>query len=152
MKKILIPVDGSGASIKAAKTAAELAAKDGSKLTFVVVVDEVGYGTAIGDVPITKDYTIADIQQLKDENLVNAKKILDKVIEQAVPSDLKVEKKILSGMVAGEISREAKAGNYDLIVMGRRGLSKMERFFIGSVTQRVLAETPCAVYIEKEDT
>ncbi len=152
MKKILIPVDGSAASIKAAKTAAELAEKDGSSLTIVTVVDEVGYGTAIGDIPITKDYTITNIQHMRDENLENAKKILDKVMQKAVPSNFKAKKKILTGFVAGEIVKEAKAGDYDLIIMGRRGLSNMERFFVGSVTQRVLAETPCAVYIEKEDT
>ena len=151
MKKILVPVDGSEASIKAARTAAELARKEDSNLTFVIVVDKLGYGTAIGDVPVTQDGKIEAIRQLESENMENGKQILDMIIKKAVPSDLKVDRKILSGMVAAEIVAEAKRGGYDLIVMGRRGLSKMERFFVGSVTQRVLAETPCAVYIEKED-
>lgn len=152
MKKILIPVDGSDASIKAAETAVAFARHYGSDLTFLTVVDEIGYGTAIGDMPVTKDYSILEVERLRAEKLQNGREILDMVLKKAVPSDLTVQQMILKGMAAAMIVQEARAGNYDLIVMGRRGLSKMERLFIGSVTQRVLAETPCAVYIEKETT
>jgi len=45
---------------------------------------------------------------------------------------------------------EARKESYDLIVMGKRGLSKITRFFIGSVTQRVLADAPCPVLVVNE--
>jgi nucleotide-binding universal stress UspA family protein len=39
--------------------------------------------------------------------------------------------------VAGDILAEAQSG-YDTIVMGRRGLSGIAEFFIGSISQKVL--------------
>jgi len=46
-----------------------------------------------------------------------------------------------------KIVETAKNGNYDLIVMGNRGFSKIKRFFVGSVTQRVISEAPCPVLV-----
>ena len=40
--------------------------------------------------------------------------------------------------VARDIIEEAKAG-YDILVMGRRGLSGVKEFFLGSVSQKVLS-------------
>ncbi|HBV68623.1 MAG TPA: universal stress protein, partial [Clostridiales bacterium] len=36
---------------------------------------------------------------------------------------------------------------FDLIVMGNRGLPKFKRFFVGSVTQKVISEAPCPVLV-----
>ena len=38
---------------------------------------------------------------------------------------------------AGAIVREARSGNYGAIVLGRRGLSRIEEFFMGRVTNKV---------------
>jgi nucleotide-binding universal stress UspA family protein len=42
--------------------------------------------------------------------------------------------------IARDIAAEAQAG-YDLVVMGRRGLSGIKEFFMGSISQKVLALT-----------
>lgn len=39
--------------------------------------------------------------------------------------------------IAGEIVAEAQSG-YDLIVVGRRGLSGIKEFFLGSISQKIL--------------
>ena len=41
--------------------------------------------------------------------------------------------------VARDIVREAESG-YDIIVMGRRGLSAIKEFFLGSISQKVLSQ------------
>jgi nucleotide-binding universal stress UspA family protein len=38
---------------------------------------------------------------------------------------------------AGAILREAKSGDYGTIALGRRGLSRIEEFFMGRVTNKV---------------
>ncbi|HIE56274.1 MAG TPA: universal stress protein, partial [Chromatiaceae bacterium] len=40
--------------------------------------------------------------------------------------------------VARDIAAEANTG-YDLVVMGRRGVSAVREFFLGSITQKVLS-------------
>ena len=50
---------------------------------------------------------------------------------------IQTKMEVLKKGVARDIVEEAKTG-YDTIVMGRRGLSAITEFFIGSVTQKVL--------------
>lgn len=40
--------------------------------------------------------------------------------------------------IARDIIQEAKTGGYDLVVMGKTGLSGIREFFMGSVTQKVV--------------
>ena len=58
-------------------------------------------------------------------------------------------------MAVGEIYEKildiAKDENFDLIVMGNRGFSKIKRFFVGSVTQKVISEAPCPVLVIHSD-
>ncbi|MGM0428097.1 MAG: universal stress protein [Thermodesulfobacteriota bacterium] len=55
-----------------------------------------------------------------------------------VPSD-RITTQILYGEEsrAGTIVREARSGNYGAIALGRRGLSRIEEFFMGRVTSKV---------------
>ena len=46
-----------------------------------------------------------------------------------------------------EIVDFAKARDADMIMIGRRGLSNLERFFIGSVAAKVVSHAPCSVYV-----
>ncbi|HBC32472.1 MAG TPA: universal stress protein, partial [Clostridiales bacterium] len=46
-----------------------------------------------------------------------------------------------------KIIEAARNDNIDIIVMSNRGFSKVKRFFVGSVTQKVIAEAPCPVLV-----
>lgn len=50
---------------------------------------------------------------------------------------------------ADEIVKTAKEGEFDLIVMGHRGLGRVKEFFLGSVSDRVADEAHCPVLIVK---
>jgi nucleotide-binding universal stress UspA family protein len=52
---------------------------------------------------------------------------------------LKVENK--KNSVAKDIAEEARSG-YDLVVLGRRGLSGIKDYFLGSISQKVLHMAP----------
>ncbi len=50
--------------------------------------------------------------------------------------------------VAREILTECESGNYDTIVMGKRGRSRIETFLTGSVTEKVFRHAKgCAVWV-----
>jgi nucleotide-binding universal stress UspA family protein len=52
----------------------------------------------------------------------------------------RITTKLISGVGsrAGAIVEEAKRGGYGTIVMGRRGISKVEEFFMGRVSNKVI--------------
>ncbi len=148
MKKILVPVDGSKTSQKAAEHAVLLAKHFDSEINFITVVKKPNDDKySIFGLNVENAFKINQKEMLK-QLIFQETKMLNIIIRNIDCEGLKVNKEILSGKsVYEEIIKTAKEGNYDLIVMGKRGLSAMDRFFIGSVTQRVLAESPCPVLI-----
>ena len=66
-------------------------------------------------------------------------KVIDAMREDA--GDLDVRAKVEGGEFAPVIVREADHMDADLIVMGCRGLSAMEGFFVGSVSAKVISLT-----------
>lgn len=147
MKKILVPVDGSEISLKAAAQAVELAEKFGSEVTFVSVVQL--------DLPFYETATIPQSYiKMQDELQAAAsresEKILDALIKGYRSTGVTLNKKVLFGTVDVEIVDFAENEKYDLILMGRRGFSPAKRFFVGSTTKKVLAAAPCSVMVVKE--
>ncbi|MDF2677185.1 MAG: uspA [Bacillota bacterium] len=148
MKKILVPVDGSKTSLKAAESAIILAKQFNSEINFITVVKKPNSDKySIFGLNVENAFKTNQKEMLK--HLIDQEtKMLNMIVRNIDSEGLKVNKEIVTGKsVYEEIVKTAKDGNYDLIVMGKRGLSAMDRFFIGSVTQRVLAESPCPVLI-----
>lgn len=55
--------------------------------------------------------------------------------------------KIEYGLASEEIIKRAETTGTQLIAMGSRGYSALQRFVLGSVTQRVLRHAPCSVLV-----
>jgi nucleotide-binding universal stress UspA family protein len=51
------------------------------------------------------------------------------------------------GDPASGIVEAARNGNFDLVVVGHRGLSSIEAFLMGSVSNRVVTHAPCSVLV-----
>ncbi|MFN3478305.1 MAG: universal stress protein, partial [bacterium] len=63
--------------------------------------------------------------------------------------NIKIETQILIGHAAEQIIKFSKENKIDIIVVGRKGKSKLEDFIIGSVSRRLAAYSPCTVIIVK---
>ncbi len=83
-------------------------------------------------------------------HLKQYEELLDSLVEKYKSSGLVLSTKILKGIIDEEIEEFAKEGKFDLIVMGKRGLSRSKRFFVGSTTRKVIASAPCSVLVLKE--
>lgn len=59
------------------------------------------------------------------------------------------ELEVAWGDPASEIANHAERGQFDVIVMGSRGLGRVTEVLMGSVSQRVLHESKCPVLIVK---
>lgn len=69
------------------------------------------------------------------------------VLERLRAAGVGAKGKIVYGMASNEITKQAEATGADLIVMGARGYSTLQRFLLGSVTERVLRQAHCSVLV-----
>jgi hypothetical protein len=58
-----------------------------------------------------------------------------------------IERIVATGDPAGEIVRVAQEGRFSTIVMASRALSEIQRFFLGSVTRKVVGHAHCDVLV-----
>jgi nucleotide-binding universal stress UspA family protein len=133
--RILLAVDGSEASRRAAIAAAELAKRTGGEI-FVLHVQEREYVQRIGMVDAE---TSAEATDLVDAIVRQLKDLGVGVRGELIPTTI--------GRVASVIVDTAKDEGVGLIVMGTRGLSEWAGLFLGSVADRVLhlSEIPVLV-------
>jgi nucleotide-binding universal stress UspA family protein len=59
---------------------------------------------------------------------------------------------ITRGPVADTIVARARKEKADLIIVGARGLSNIQRFLLGSVSQKLVTYAPCSVLVVKQRT
>lgn len=158
--KMLVPVDGSSASINAAKKAIEITKKvtvDSIKLLSVVSYDNVGKSLRNQQLWSQVDGSIIGESSLKlEDEVMNMKmkmqqRLLDAIVDDIYFGDVKVEKQVVVGEIYEKILEIAREEKFDLIVMGNRGFSKIKRFFVGSVTQKVISEASCPVLVIHSD-
>lgn len=147
MKKILVPIDGSEASKKAAEKAVSIGKMIDAEMTFVTVAnlpteDKYSYfGMAV------ENAFIANRKNMLKQLIHEEGRMLDIMVRNLDTENLKVVKKVVVGVPAEEIVKIAAEEKFDFIVIGRRGFSKIERFFVGSVTQKVISSAPCPVMV-----
>ena len=137
---ILVPVDGSTTAHRAAAFAGEFAAATQSAVHLLFV-------TALQDGKTTGKERFIPV-----EALVAGMQSPDTVFDEArkdFPKDVAVSTHTRTGLPAPHILEFAKENDIDLIVVGSKGLSAVEGFLIGSVSQKVLEDAACSVLIVK---
>ena len=151
--KLLVPVDGSNASINAVKKALELSRKYNFSIKLISVVTEKNseyrrHENAWRGVDGSIISESEELEkQLEKKVKENADRLLNAIVSKLDFSGIKVETEVLLGEPYVKIIETAKNDNIDMIVMSNRGFSKIKRFFVGSVTQKVLSESPCPVLV-----
>ncbi|WP_026393975.1 universal stress protein [Acetobacterium malicum] len=153
--KLLVPIDGSKASINALRKAIEIAKEYNFSITLLMVVEENHWGYERNQnfwhqvdgsiISVGVEHEV--VSKLEER----AAELLDAAASTFDFSGIDLEKMVITGEPSIEILDLAKKEGFDLIVMGNRGMSKIKRFFTGSVTQRVIAEAPCPVLSIHED-
>lgn len=133
--KILLATDGSEHSMKAmemvAKVAKDLKAK--IDLIHVVVMIDENFKYGVPTPGIREALEAEGIEILKDGAYFFEKKSIKvgKILEHGEPSDVIIQ--------VGK--------DYDLIVMGTVGRTGLEKFLLGSVSERVVRHATCSTLI-----
>ena len=141
---ILVPVDGSPTAAVAVNKAAALAKVFNSQVTAVYVIDPYPF-TGVG-----ADFAYGQAQYLTAAT-TEAHTALDAV--QTLMEQAGVAVEIVVGVghsVHNGIMEAAKATGADLIVMGSHGRKGLEKLVLGSVTQRVLADSLIPVLVVRQ--
>jgi nucleotide-binding universal stress UspA family protein len=135
VKKILVPVDGSKTSLKAATFAVDLARQLGASIIALSVIDKRLFmgGTTVPSkvakemVEPVEDY----LKEVTEEYLEDVRKLCQKN---------KVTFRTLTkmGYPVAEIIKEAKRAEADMIVMGSHGRSALSATVLGSVSYGVI--------------
>jgi len=143
MSKILVPVDGSPSSKKAADAAVELAAITGDEIVALRVIDVENY---------TGQWEFMG-ETVEEELKRDANEILDDIEKRGAREGIKVEKLVRYGDASFEIIAYARENSDEVrgIFIGSAGRRGIARAFIGSTASRVArqvgAEVPCPVTI-----
>lgn len=141
MKKILVPVDGSTNSKLALEKAKELAKAGNGQVTVVTIIKDLS----------AQLYNLEnkDKQEIRNVFEKEGKRILKEGLEKFEECTGEIISMVIHGDPAQEIIKLAETGDYDLIVMGSRGLNAFSRLMIGSVSNKVLNHVNISVLIVK---
>lgn len=130
MKKILVSVDGSDNANRGLLEAKMLAECTGADVDILNVIKhlKVRPFVSVNDESMK---TSDDLKFIGEEILKDAEKLFEDFSGN-------VNLKLRTGDPADVIMKEAKEGDYDLVVMGNRGLGTFSRTMMGSVSNKVL--------------
>jgi nucleotide-binding universal stress UspA family protein len=137
-KNILLAVDGSEHSLRAAKEAVKITSLCNDCTVEVVYV--VDYSKS-------KDEVLHS--QGKEELELSRRKKLLPIEEQLKSSNLSYQLKLLHGEPGPAIVDYANKEKYDLVIIGSRGLNSLQEMVLGSVSHKVAKRVQCPVMIVK---
>jgi universal stress protein A len=142
IRQILVPVDFSEPSRAALEYAANLAQ------TFGATLDVLHVWEAPSFAPRGSDVVSVGAGEFGLEDLIrkSAEEALDGFVERARKRGVIVNSaRAQRGAPAHAIVDAAKAGNYDLIVVGTHGRTGLPRVLLGSVAENVVRHAHCPV-------
>lgn len=145
MEKILVATDGSKNSQRALMKAKEIGTAFNSEITIVHVINdstEPPYASMVEFVgPLRKEFD----EQAKAQ----AREILRAALEDFKDYKHKVDTSIIKGNPGYGIVEVSEKGDYDLIIIGSRGLGAISRFMLGGVSNRVVNNSKISVLVVK---
>lgn len=137
-KKVLLAVDGSDHSIRAAKQAVKLVAGSAdSQVTIVFVAD---HANAKNEVLHSGSSMELDLKRRKK---------LQPIEETLATGEVKYKVEILHGTPGPTIVEFANKEKFDILVIGSRGLNGLQEMVLGSVSHKVVKRANCPVLIVK---
>jgi nucleotide-binding universal stress UspA family protein len=148
--KILVTIDGSDHSMKAAQYAIDIARDNKAQLIALTVLDITKIGYAASAFIASPTHGLDELERKRKEAQEWLDKIAKLIALQNANDDIQFKSKIEESMsVAGTIVEFAENQNMDLIVVGSRGRSGFTKLLLGSVASTVVTYATCPVLVIK---
>ena len=131
---ILVPYDDSPNSKRALAKSFELAELTNGKIT---VINVISYHKAMGKI----------IEPYKESIYDHVKKFFNQIEREASRRDVTLKEEIMYGNPVEEIINFMKNKKFDIIIMGRRGTSKITGTSLGSVSNALVQNSKIPILI-----
>jgi nucleotide-binding universal stress UspA family protein len=152
ISKILVPIDGSELSKRAADYAIFLSSKLGTELCIIHVLNNIPYEHNVGSYGLYDIETPDEIKQILQEERGITKEWFDEIKASANKKNIQVIKTELvatRSSIESAIASYAERNRVDLIVIGLAGHSGFKKLVLGSVASGVIKHSHCPVMMIK---
>ena len=137
--KIVLPVDGSEKSYKAAEKAMFLAKNLNLDVLAIYVLDKGIYETVV---PANKSF-----EHWKSILAEEGHEVLNKIVKIGKSNNINIKTLMLRGKPDTELLKNIKEN--DLVIMGSKGKNSLDRIFLGSTTEKVMHHSDTTVMVVK---
>ena len=142
IQTILVPIDFSEHSRAALRHAVELAALYEARLELLHVVEETLH-------PAFYNTGVVSVYDMDPDIEQKAKDRMRTLYADAFGPVRGVRFSTRYGHAAHEIVQHTRDFSIDMVVIATHGMTDLERFFLGSVPEKVVRHTPCPVFTVK---
>jgi nucleotide-binding universal stress UspA family protein len=143
--KILVPTDGSANAKRAGVHARWIADVSGADIMVLTVIEP--YYPQISALPNFRESLYDDLRDEGRIAIETFKKDLEASQCKGICKNVMLTTKIKEGKPYNEILDTIIEENIDLVVMGASGRHGLDKFMIGSVTERVIRAANCPVMV-----
>ena len=142
VKKILLPIDGSTSSLKAARYAVKIAKRENAEIICIHAIANLRYPTGANRLSTIAETFYGEGKKLAEKWFLQVRNI-------AAKEGIKLRTDIIIDVtsVAETIIQYAKKEEVDLIVMGTRGTTGLKTFLVGSIAIGVVFYANCSVFV-----
>ena len=149
IKKILVPIDGSDLSFKASAYAIHLAKVDNAKVIALNVIEDIKQGGAIG---LQAKYgKVSIVEAFKNARRDSAQQWMTKIEREAKSQGVPFQGNIIddknTSSEAGVITEYAHRNDFNLLVIGSKGRSKLKGLITGGVSNAVINSVKIPVLV-----
>ena len=148
VKRILVAMDGSAPSNRAANFAIHLSKLENAELVILHVLPDIKQGGAIGlrakygDLKLVSGF----VQAKKKDALEWIRPIHEIAKKNGIESKIEILEDDGTSVV-GIITKYAQKNKIDITIVGTKGLSRFRRLLVGSVASALISHSPCPVLV-----
>ena len=139
--KVLIATDDSKASLRAIDIGIRFAKQYNSKVYAVYVMNVTAYDAVVMD----ESWSTEMCENLDKES----RRATSSIVDKAKFAGLDAEPFVLKGDAADEILKFADNNKIDVIVVGSHGRNGLERFTLGSVSEKIVRHAQIPVLVAR---
>ena len=143
--KILLPMDGSENARRAGKHAIWIADASDADIIVLNVIEP--YYPQISALPNFSEVVFDELREEGKNAVESFKQDLETNQCNGICKNIRLTTKINEGKAYMEILKTIKKENIALVVIGASGRHGLDRFLLGSVTERVVREANCSVLV-----